>query len=286
MSIELCILASGSGGNCTLVRTPSGILLLDAGLGPLSAARRMEGSGIQVRQISAVCLTHLDHDHFSPTWVRTLLRWNIPVFCHESRVNHLLGRVDHHPLAHEFPKLIQTFNGKAFEALPRLNVQPIKLAHDGAGSHGFVIEGFGCRAGYATDLGHVPAAMLECFSNLDILALESNYDPDMQMQSSRPWFLKRRITGGSGHLSNQQAFEAVVRILNRMEKSCRRLPQHIVLLHRSLECNCPKLLRRLFSRDARIASRLTLAEQWERTEWLRTVAVRSAFGEQLSLAWG
>ena len=226
MSIELCILASGSGGNCTLVRTPAGILLLDAGLGPLSAARRMEGTGIAVRQIAAVCLTHLDHDHFSPTWVRTLLRLRVPVFCHASRVAELLHRVDHHPLAHEFPKLIQTFDAQAFEPLPRVRVHPVSLAHDRAGSHGFVIEGFGCRLGYATDLGHVPSALLQSFCNLDILALESNYDPRMQMDSARPWFLKNRIMGGAGHLSNQQAFEAIVRILNQMQKNARRLPQH------------------------------------------------------------
>ena len=142
MSIEICILASGSGGNCTAVRTPSGILLIDAGLGPLSAARRMEGSGVHVRQISAICLTHLDHDHFSPSWVRTLLRLKIPVYCHESRVDELLEGVDHHPLAREFPRLIQTFDGHPFEALPRVHLQPIQLAHDRAGSHGFVIEGF------------------------------------------------------------------------------------------------------------------------------------------------
>jgi phosphoribosyl 1,2-cyclic phosphodiesterase len=285
MSIDICILASGSGGNCTVVRTPAGILLLDAGLGPLSAARRMEGSGIGVRQISAVCLTHLDHDHFSPTWVRTLIRLQIPVHCHESRVEALLERIDHHPLAHEFPRLIQTFDGQAFEALPRVQLHPIQLAHDRAGSHGFVIEGFGCRVAYATDLGRVPASLLERFTNLDILALESNYDPQMQMASARPWFLKNRIMGGAGHLSNEQAFEAIVRILNRMEKTARRLPQHIVLLHRSLECNCPKLVRKFFGRDDRIAQRLTLAEQFERTDWLRTTSMRSIFGEQLSLAW-
>jgi len=286
MSIEICILASGSGGNCTVVRTPSGILLVDAGLGPLSAGRRMDGSGIHVRQISAICLTHLDHDHFTQTWVRTLLRLRIPVFCHASRVEELLERVDHHPLARDFARVIQTFDGHAFEALPRLHLHPIQLAHDRAGSHGFVIEGFGCRIGYATDLGHVPAALLECFTNLDILALESNYDPQMQMESARPWFLKNRIMGGAGHLSNQQAFEAIVRILNRMEKMSGRLPQHIVLLHRSLECNCPKLVRKFFGRDVRIAQRLTLAEQFERTGWLRTVPMHNPIGQQLSLAWG
>src|SRR5882724_1025138 len=219
MSIEICILASGSGGNCTVMRTPSGVLLIDAGLGPLSAARRMEGSGVHVREISAVCLTHLDHDHFSPSWVRTLIRLQIPVFCHGSRVDELLKRVDHHPLADQFPRLIQTFDGHPFEAMPRIHLQPIQLAHDRAGSHGFVIEGFGCRVGYATDLGRVPSALLECFTNLDILALESNYDPQMHLDSGRPWLLRNRIMGAAVYLPKQQACAAIGRSLDRREKT-------------------------------------------------------------------
>jgi hypothetical protein len=64
------------------------------------------------------------------------------------------------------------------------------------------------------------------------------------------------------------------------------LPQHVVLLHRSRQCNCPELLRSLFSRDARIASRLTLAEQYSRTEWIRAGNSNPLAGEQLQLAWG
>ena len=67
---------------------------------------------------------------------------------------------------------------------------------------------------------------------------------------------------------------------------CVRLPAHIVLLHRSRECNCPALVRKLFSRDARIADRLTLAEQFERSEWLRPSPLRPLVGEQLVLGWG
>ena len=285
MSIEVCILASGSGGNCTIVRAPSGVLLIDAGLGPLSAARRLDGTGISVRQLSAICLTHLDHDHFTPTWLRTLIRCGIRVFCHGGRVAELLERVDHHPQAKDFSDLLEPFDGHPFDAIPNLRIHPIPLAHDRTGSHGFVIEGFGCRIGYATDLGHVPASLLANFVNLDILALESNYDPQMQLDSPRPWFLKNRIMNGSGHLSNQQAFDAIVRILDRAEKSRTRLPEHIVLLHRSRECNCPKLVRKFFSRDPRIAKRLILAEQCERTQWLRTSRVRSGIGSQLSLAF-
>ena len=72
----------------------------------------------------------------------------------------------------------------------------------------------------------------------------------------------------------------------RIRLKRRRLPRHIVLLHRSRECNCPKLLRKLFERDNRIASRLTLAEQFARSEWLRMRPVKPLVGEQLALAWG
>src|SRR5205823_4877537 len=164
--------------------------------------------------------------------------------------------------------------------------RPIALAHDQDGSHGFVIEGFGCRVGYATDLGHVPAELLEHFEGVDLLALESNYDRGMQVNSGRPWFLKQRIMGGRGHLSNEQAYEAIRRLLDRCERKRRPLPNHIVLMHRSLECNCPDLVRRLFSRDARIAARLTLAEQFARSPWLRPSAFRPLVGDQLCLAWG
>ena len=125
------------------------------------------------------------------------------------------------------------------------------------------------------------------FCGLDVLCIESNYDPRMQADSPRPGFLKRRITGGRGHLSNEEAFAAVRAILDRRQSRGRRPPAHIVLLHRSRQCNCPDLVRRLFTRDARIAPRLTLAEQYERSEWLRLApSLPPLVGEQMTLAWG
>jgi phosphoribosyl 1,2-cyclic phosphodiesterase len=280
MSLELCILASGSSGNCTALRTPGGVVLIDAGIGPRSTTKRMMGSGVQLSDVRAICLTHLDHDHFSPTWFRTVVKLGIKLFCHESRRDEL--EVDARFAQIDVP--IDTFNGQAFEPIEGLKVHAIKLAHDECGSHGFVIEGFGCRIGWATDLGQVPATLIDRFCGVDVLALESNYDPAMQEQSDRPFFLKRRIMGGKGHLSNEQAFTAIRMILDRCKSHARRLPQHIVLLHRSQECNCPQLLRRLFERDARVARRLILADQFERTGWLSVdVSRRPLVGEQLSL---
>src|SRR5690348_11619671 len=86
MAVELCVLASGSGGNCTILRTPTGVMLIDAGIGPRVTATRMNGTGVRVSDVSAICLTHLDRDHFGLSWVNTILRHDIHVFCHASRV--------------------------------------------------------------------------------------------------------------------------------------------------------------------------------------------------------
>jgi len=275
MSLELCILASGSAGNAAILRSPAGVLLIDAGIGPRTLSRRLDGTGVKLTDITALCLTHLDHDHFSPSWIATLLHLNIPVYCHADKAGELAAT------SPELSALIRPFGATLFYLTSGVACDPVHFAHDRLGSHGFVFDGFGYRVGYATDLGHIPSYFFDRFRDLDCIALESNYDPRMQAASARPWFLKRRITGGYGHLSNEQSLAAVRGLLDRS----RRLPDHIVLLHRSQECNCPHLVRRLFGADQRIAPRLTLAQQHERSEWLGGQGRLPYVGEQLTLAF-
>jgi len=280
MSVEVCILASGSGGNCTIVRCDGGTMLIDAGLGPRNTAKRMNGTGVFVKDISAICLTHLDSDHFSLDWTKTILRQDIRVFCHADGVSKVLELCDG-----ELEGYVTGFT-EAFEALPGLTVQPVAVAHDEKCCNGFVIECGDWRMGFATDLGHVPAELIREFKDLDVLAIESNYDPQMQVESARPVFLKNRIMGGRGHLSNQQAFDAVRQILDRHERFGAPLPSHVVLLHRSRQCNCPKIVKKVFHRDPRLIDRLTLAEQFQRSDWLRVRKLPPLVGEQLVLGWG
>jgi len=264
-----------------MLRTPSGVMLIDAGLGPRVTAQRMSGTGVTLRDVKAICLTHLDSDHFRANWLGTILNLNIKLFCHRTRVRDVIDTLDHEAIErHVIP-----FDDE-FEPLEGVRARAIRMPHDRTGSHAFHILGFGCRLGYATDLGRVSGDLIKRFVDVDLLAIESNYDPEMQLNSPRPAFLKRRIMNGSGHLSNEQAFEAILKILDYAERKRRRLPRHIVLLHRSRQCNCPKLLRERFERDNRIASRLTLAEQYERTEWLRVRPSAPLIGEQLALSWG
>jgi phosphoribosyl 1,2-cyclic phosphodiesterase len=270
MSLELCVLASGSAGNAAILRSPAGILLIDAGIGPRTLAERLDKTGVSLADIAALCLTHLDRDHFSPRWVPTLRSLEIPIFCDVNKVEALSAS------SPDLVPLVVPFDVEAFSPLGGLTCNPVHFPHDHLGSHGFVVEGFGYRIGYATDLGHVPSYFFDRFRDLDFIALEANYDPQMQAASRRPPFVKRRIMGGRGHLSNAQALAAIRKLLNRT----RRLPDHIVLLHRSQECNCPDLVSQLFSTDKRIASRLTLAHQHERSPWLGRRNCGSYIGEQ------
>lgn len=272
MSLALCVLGSGSSGNSTIVRSAAGTILIDIGFGPRTTAGRLAGTGLSVADISAICLTHLDSDHFNRNWLNTIARQGIHVCCHETLVDPILHCAKADGLKHDslekLQSLMRPFGREPFLPLQDLRVQPIALPHDVAGSHGFVIDSAGHRLGYATDLGSVPAALFEHFEDLDVLAMESNYDPQMQLASDRPWVLKQRVMGDAGHLSNQQSFAAVRHILNRCQKKGSPLPAHIVLLHRSRQCNCPDLVRALFAQDARIAERLILSEQDKPTGWI------------------
>jgi phosphoribosyl 1,2-cyclic phosphodiesterase len=297
MSLELCVLGSGSSGNCTVVRAPWGTFLIDAGFGPRVTEQRLHDLGLALADISAIVLTHLDSDHFNANWLLTVAKHGIRIyvsqrhvaaFRHLPEVRDLPGRLaKKHLPEHLLEQLVCPYDG-TLEPLRDVKIKALALVHDETGSHGFVMECQGYRVGFATDLGHVPEMLIEAFCGVDLLALESNYDPDMEQNSNRPWYLKQRIMGGSGHLSNEQALAAIKAILDRTAATLGpdKLPRHIVLLHRSRECNCPRLVQKLFASDPRIAPVLTLAQQHERTGWLHARRPRAPHVEQLALTWG
>jgi phosphoribosyl 1,2-cyclic phosphodiesterase len=276
MSLAFSIQASVSAGNSTLVLLESTVesrlyhprvslparraglpsrscVLLDAGLSPRRTARHLKTFNLTLDDVEAIVLTHLDSDHFHGGWRKFIAQraeTGSPLTLHVHR---------RHRNAAWSRGLTARHTALFEEDLPLpfgATAQPVLLAHDDLGSVGFVVEHDGHRLGYATDLGRVHRAMLQRFVNLHALAIESNYDPPMQRESLRPAFLKRRIMGGSGHLSNQQALEAVREIEQRSRLS------HIALLHLSEECNCPKHVRRLWQREMPHAvERLTITHQ-------------------------
>lgn len=263
--MELCVLGSGSGGNASAIRVDDAIVMVDLGFGPRTIVQRLQQARVQLDDVQAVCLTHLDQDHFRPNWLRTLLGWRIPVFLHRWHFDKFV-RLPDGGQAMADAGLVHTFEEQTFRPIRGVEVSPIRLAHDMQGTSGFRIESRWGSVGYATDLGHVPESLVDHFAGVDVLAIESNYDPPMQLRSPRPAFLKRRIMGGQGHLSNDEAYLAVRRVA---ERSAPGLPAEVVLLHRSAQCNRKHIIRQVFGQSPELAARVTLTEQRRRTRWIK-----------------
>jgi len=277
-TLDYCVLGSGSGGNCAVVRFGEQAMLLDAGFGPLRTAKWLSNAGVQLEQVKAICVTHLDRDHSRPRWIPTLVGFGIRVYVHQWHLftfEKTEGFADLNDAG-----LVHVFDGQSFEPIVGLETTCVQLPHDNKGTVGFVVDTGDTRIGHATDLGHVPPKLIEHFAGVDLLALESNYDPELQMSSARPAFLKRRIMGGKGHLSNDQALDAVQRIARRSPTG---LPRHVVLLHRSSDCNSPHHVRRVFRRDPALLDRVTLTQQRRRTKWFKLSPMDAAMREQIRL---
>ncbi len=234
MSIR--VLASSSSGNCSVVTVTRGggggaggersRFLVDAGLSPRRTRRLMEESGIDLKEVRGILYTHLDADHCHAGWVSVLPAgaWMRVHRTHQRRARSIgLDR-----------RKITAFDGEAFEVVEGVVATPVMMAHDGLGVAAFRFDTGGAGAGslgYATDCGRVTRGLVDTLAGVDTLAIESNYCPFMQESSGRPEFLKRRIMGGAGHLSNQECAKAVRHIRPR---------EHVVLLHLSRQCNTPE----------------------------------------------
>ena len=281
--LSLCVLASGSGGNCSVVRSPDAAVLVDLGLPPRTAGKRLNGTGVALDRVAAACVTHLDRDHFDPLWVPVLIHHGIRLFCAAAALDELLAVT-----GDRVRRSVTPFaDGEPFAIAVGVTAAAVPVCHDDKACHAYRFDHGPAAIGYATDLGHVPPALLDAFCGVGVLALESNYDPALQRDSGRPAFLQRRITGGRGHLSNDQAYAAVRGLLDRCRSAGRRPPRRVVLLHRSRQCNAAEVVRRTFAADVRLAGKVVLSEQDRRTEWVDAAEPLPALvGEQLTLGFG
>ena len=288
-TLGLIVLGSGSGGNVTLLTcTPApgvrpSAILIDAGLGPRATTLRLHRAGFTLTDLSGICVTHFDTDHFRPSWVRTMVDLGLPLFCHRWHLEDLRKVRNNQQL--QTAGLVRSFEEhKAFRVAPHITAEAIRLQHDRQGTSGFRFDlACGTSVGFATDLGHAPEALCRHVAGVDVLCIESNYDEAMTKQSSRPSWVNRRNLSDSGHLSNEQALAAVRRI---NELSGAGNPRKVVLLHRSSDCNHPVKVRRCFGRDPALRKRVVLTEQGRAAPWVRLRALPAVRRGQQTLAGG
>jgi phosphoribosyl 1,2-cyclic phosphodiesterase len=229
-------------------------VMIDAGLSPRKTLPLLRASGLQPGQLDAIILTHLDRDHWHDSWATA----------RPPQARFIVHRRHERSLRRRDRMGIEAIH-ESTPVAPGVNLAPVVLSHDeeGVAAFRFEISSAGtppARLGFATDLGHATEEFIAHFRGVDVLAIESNYCPKMQLASSRPAFLKRRIMGGAGHLSNQQARDAIESIAPRT---------HVVLLHLSRECNRPEIVSEM---HAGADYALTISTQDRPTRWVPVVA--------------
>ncbi len=251
-SLRLCVLASGSRGNASVIEIrqdgdPRQAILIDLGLSPRRLQQTLHARGISLSEVCCALITHFDRDHFHSAWASRRLPFRV------------LVREEHETWAIQSgvdPWTLRVFPGSV-QPIPGVRVSSSLEFHDEMGVCAYRID---TRAGdslaYCTDLGSITSDLVDLCHEVHILAIESNYCPQMQESSARPAFLKRRIMGPAGHLSNQQAARACDLIEPR---------DHVVLLHLSQDCNHPSLARR--AHEGR-PYRVTVSNQHEPTDWI------------------
>ncbi len=250
--LELLNLGSGSGGNATLVIAGEGDrsrrILVDCGFSMRRTANALLELGIELQQLDGIVLTHLDRDHFNPAWSRRIGQLGMPV--------HVASIHEREAVACGCPAdCLRVFEDE-IDFGADLTARTHLVTHDDTGCIAYRFEYHGRSIGFATDLGHVPESLLSFLEGIDALAFESNYDRSMQILSDRPEFLKRRIMGGSGHLSNEQSLHAVLHVDRTSDL------QHVVLLHLSRQCNEPERIMELYRACApHLVDRLVITRQ-------------------------
>ena len=200
----MVVLGSSSSGNSTLVEADGGSVLVDAGFSCREITRRLSAVGADVADLRALVLTHEHTDHVSG--VRVLARR------HDLPVVATRGTIRGARRAVSGLRVLRTSYGEVREE-GAFHVSLVPVPHDAAEPAAVRLDVDGTRLLIATDMGHFPWSLVEQAQDMDALVLESNHDERMLRTGPYPEFLKRRIGGPDGHLSNNESAMALRALL-------------------------------------------------------------------------
>lgn len=233
--LKLHVLASGSKGNCCVIESSltGDFFVIDCGISCKKFLAGIDFCGLYLEKLKGLVVTHEHIDHTKGLGVvyRMLKKHEIEVpLCVNDSVRKASKELSQ--LGESVP--IRNFNESSQLSFSGIEVYPFATHHDTAKSFGFRIESDGDAIGYLTDSGTLDDAIYDALSNVRILGIESNHDSHMLEVGPYPYKVKARIASDVGHLSNEQAKQALSRLLsNRLER--------VVALHISESNNTYRL---------------------------------------------
>lgn len=197
MSLLFQVLASGSKGNSVLVCSQKTRILVDAGISCKELVRRMDKSPVGAKRLDALLISHEHSDHVSAAGVLSR-KFNLPVYVTRGTLDNLP------PTVGQLSSITVFGTGRCFD-IGDLHIHPFAISHDAGEPAGFIIEHNGSRLGICTDLGIATNLVKVRLQGCHGLVLEANHDVKKLLEGPYPPFLKQRIKGKHGHLSNEDA---------------------------------------------------------------------------------
>lgn len=223
-------ISSGSSGNCIYIGSENTHLLVDMGI---SGKKIEEGLNYFEKSAADICgilITHEHSDHVKGigSFVK---KYKVPVY----GTIETLAAVKHQAYGKSIPVdlMIYIKPGDEFD-IGDITVNVTKTSHDAANSVCYRFTNNNRSIAMATDLGKYDDEILNHLSGADVLYLESNYDPEMLMVGTYPYYLKLRIDGEKGHLSNELSAKLISEVLSPKLQS-------IILAHLSKDNNYPEI---------------------------------------------
>ena len=248
MSVFIASLNSGSNGNCYYVGNAEEAVLIDAGISCREIVKRMKRLGLGMEKVKAVFISHEHIDHISGV-VQLSKQFQLPIYITEGTSKGSALRLEQH----------LTFCFKALQPITigGLTITAFPKRHDANDPHSFIVEHNHITIGVITDIGICCENVIRHFSRCHAAFLEANYDVDMLANGGYPYHLKKRISGGNGHISNMQALELFT-------KHRPAFMVHLILSHLSKNNNKPELVKELFEKHA-AGTKITVASRREET---------------------
>ncbi len=250
--MNFSVLASGSKGNSSFIETNKTRILVDLGITSGNAEKKLKSLNIEPSSINAIVLTHTHVDHING--IKVFIKKYNPIIYLTSK------------MYNEISKIITIENYQIITdnfAISDLQVTVFKTSHDTEDSNGYVFEAYGKSIVYITDTGYINKKYFPILSNKNYYIMESNHDVELLMNGSYPYYLKQRIIGDKGHLSNKDSSYYLSKFIGNDTKG-------VVLIHLSEENNDEELalstLKKTLKKSDKSIEKLIIAKQKERTE--------------------
>ncbi|GEO07914.1 MBL fold metallo-hydrolase [Segetibacter aerophilus] len=208
----------------------------------------MKRLDLNIQKIKAVFVSHEHTDHIKGL-CSLVKKYQFPVYITEPTLLQCNFSLEQH--------LVKSFSPEQPVYIGDLAITAFSKCHDACDPYSFVIEYNKVKVGVFTDIGTPCKNLIRHFKNCHAAFLESNFDELMLESGGYPYFLKKRISGGHGHLSNRQAVELFT-------QHRPAFMTHLILSHLSKNNNCPLLVQRLFDEHAK-GVKIVVASRFEET---------------------